>query len=865
MAVRRAAAALLLAVAVEGAGRAETFEGAVALHEAGRSREALAAYHAVARSTAPPEERAAALNNACVLAGELGEPATALADCESALRLRRGLGDESAVAETANNLGLVLEAAGRTAQAAAAYREALALNRKLGDRESVVVNLGNLGALALAAGRYSEAMRLYDEAAAIAGGAAGESWAAEQLRAARINRGVVLEKVGEYRQAVGLYRQLLDEPGGGSDPRQRASLRVNAGVIYRNLDDAVRALTAFEEAAAIYRRLGDVAGLSNAELNRALALHLNLARPRAAEAAYREALALAERGGDRTEEVQDLFYLARFLLDRAHAGDEATRRLAESEALFRRCLALATETSSAEGRWSALEGLGRIAAARGDLAGALAQLEAALGEIERVRAALVHAPWRAGYFGDKRAVYAATVEVLARLHARQPRGGFDARAFDVVQRAKARDLLDALGPVGKPAAPRTAAELRQLLGGDVAVEYFVAEGRLFRWVLRAGRIEMADLGDAEPILVAVARVHRALAASGEPAAADLATLGHTLLRSPSSLPPRGSQLRIAPDGILHYLPFELLRPADGAPLVELATVSYLPSTSTLARAETVRETSDLRLVGFAASETVSAGGELQRSAGALPPLAASAREVRSIAALLGGKNELFIGAQATEASFRAAARQRPRVLHFATHAVVEEPPGRGAAIQLVPSGEDDGRLTPPEIAASGGAARLTVLAACRTALVSPGDEGRALASLTGSVLAAGGPAVVATLWDVDDEATATFMEQLYAQLARGLAPAEALRRAKERLRATPGWDRPALWSAYVLVGDGEPVVELRWWRAADGALDSPFVIAAIAALATLAIIALLWSARARRAHAASDPALTRSPATPPRG
>jgi len=863
-AARAAVAALLIALAAAGSGRAETFDHAVALHQAGRSREALAAYHAVASSPAPAEERAAALNNACVLAGELGDQKTALADCEAALRLRRSLADPAAVAETANNLGLVLEVIGRPAEAAERYREALAFNRKLGDRESVVVNLGNLGALALAAGRYSAAARLYDEAAAIAKAAAGEPWAAEQLRAARINQGVVLEKVGEYRQAVALYRQLLAEHDDG-DPRQRASLLVNAGVIYRNLDDAVSAVAAFDEAAAIYRRLGDLAGLSNAELNRALALHLNLGRPRAAENAYRQALALAERGGDRTEEVQDLFYLGRFLLDRAKAGDAAAGRLAESQALFHRCFSVAERLDSAEGRWSALEGLGRVAVARGNLPEAMARLQAAIGEIENVRSRLVQAPWRAGYFGDKRAVYAAQVAVLARLHAQMPRFDFAGQAFAVVQYAKARDLLDALESAGKPAPPRAPDELRPFLRGDVVVEYFVGEERLFRWVLHEGRIELADLGEAALVLAAVARTHRTLAAGGDPSPADVALLSRVLLPSPLPLPARGGQLRIAPDGLLHYLPFELLRPAGGAPLVELATVSYLPSTSTLARASAAKAASDLRLAAFAAAEPDEKRSAATRQAGALPPLAAAAREVRRVAALLGGRSELFIGPRATEASFRAAVRRRPRVLHVATHAVVEEPPGRGAAIQLVAAGDDDGRLTPREIAAAGGAARLTVLAACRTALVWPEDEtldpqrmGRSLASLTGSVLAAGSPAVVATLWDVGDEATAAFMEQLYAQLARGLAPAEALRRAKERLRATPGWDRPSLWAGYVLVGDGEPVVDSPWIRFRR-ALDSRAGIATAAALALLAAAGLIWNRRRARSARLSESRASRSP------
>jgi tetratricopeptide (TPR) repeat protein len=743
----------------------------------------------------------------------MGEHARALTDCAEALRLRRSLGDQAAVAETANNLGLELEALGRTGEASRRFREALAINERLGDEESVVVNLGNLGALAIGGGRYSEAMRLYRRAAGIAASASAEPWAREQLRIARINQGVVLEKVGDLAGAVALYKRLLAEDDGG-DPRQRAALLVNAGVVYRNLDDAAGALAAFDEAAAIYRRLDDLSGLSNAALNRGLALHLNLGRRRAAETAYRQALDLARRSGDRVEEVQDLFYLGRLLLDPGVAG-RRERRLGEAEGLFRRCLAIAAESRSAEGRWSALEGLGRIAAARGDLRLALRRLEAALAEIERVRAGLSQAPWRAGYFGDKRAVYGAAVEVLARLHRREPRGGFAERAFAVVQRAKARDLLDALGPAGSPAAPRSAAELRARLGGDVVLEYFVGEGRLYRWLLHGDRVELADVGPSAPLVAAVGRAHRALARGGSPSTADLAALSRGLL--PPDLPPpgRSGELRIAPDGLLHYLPFELL-PLRGTdrPLIEWSTVSYLPSASTLVAEPPPPASGGRRLVAFA--PPAGPDGAAAGAGSGLAPLQAR-REVLAIAEIFGGSASLLTGDRATEAAFRRAVGTRPAVLHFATHAVVASGSAasgglRSTAIYLLPAGLDDGLLTPPEIAAARGGASLTVLAACRTALVSPEDPAGTLASLTGAFLAAGSPAVVATLWDVEDEATVVFMEQLYAQLRRGLSPAAALRAVKQRLRADPRWNRPALWSAYVLVGRGSPVAPSRWPR-----------------------------------------------------
>ncbi len=102
----------------------------------------------------------------------------------------------------------------------------------------------------------------------------------------------------------------------------------------------------------------------------------------------------------------------------------------------------------------------------------------------------------------------------------------------------------------------------------------------------------------------------------------------------------------------------------------------------------------------------------------------------------------------------------------------------------------------------------TELATCRSALGGI-EDGRAFASLTGSFLTAGSSAVVASLWDVGDEASAAFMSQFYYQLGRGHAPASALRRAKLRLRADPAWDRPELWAAFILIGDAPGVTQRR--------------------------------------------------------
>ena len=206
--------------------------------------------------------------------------------------------------------------------------------------------------------------------------------------------------------------------------------------------------------------------------------------------------------------------------------------------------------------------------------------------------------------------------------------------------------------------------------------------------------------------------------------------------------------------------------------------------------------------------------------------------MRSIGRWLGGGEAVWTGESATEEAFRAAVAEGARVIHLATHTVFDDRPGAGAAVVLSPGAGDDGLLRPEEIAALEVGADLTVLAACQTA-IGDGSGASAHATLTGAFLIAGSSAVVATLWQVGDAASAAFMDQLYYQLSRGLAPAAALREAKLRMKESADWSHPGLWSAYVLVGRGV-------------ALPHRFPIALLLwGLGALAVAALLWWARIR--------------------
>ncbi|MCA9780016.1 MAG: CHAT domain-containing protein, partial [Candidatus Eremiobacteraeota bacterium] len=71
-------------------------------------------------------------------------------------------------------------------------------------------------------------------------------------------------------------------------------------------------------------------------------------------------------------------------------------------------------------------------------------------------------------------------------------------------------------------------------------------------------------------------------------------------------------------------------------------------------------------------------------------------------------------------------------------------------------------------------------------------------SLAGAFLKGGAPAVLATLWPVDDRATRVLMSHFYAALSAGRTPEESLRTAQLKLLETPELSAPFFWGGFVL-------------------------------------------------------------------
>jgi CHAT domain-containing protein len=93
---------------------------------------------------------------------------------------------------------------------------------------------------------------------------------------------------------------------------------------------------------------------------------------------------------------------------------------------------------------------------------------------------------------------------------------------------------------------------------------------------------------------------------------------------------------------------------------------------------------------------------------------------------------------------------------------------------------------------------LVFLAACDTAPGFSDGDREGVAGLARAFLAAGVPSVVATLWVVDDQASARLAAMFHRRLLEGQPPAHALRRAQIALLSDPSVITPFAWAPFQL-------------------------------------------------------------------
>ena len=153
-----------------------------------------------------------------------------------------------------------------------------------------------------------------------------------------------------------------------------------------------------------------------------------------------------------------------------------------------------------------------------------------------------------------------------------------------------------------------------------------------------------------------------------------------------------------------------------------------------------------------------------------------------------------------------------QIVHFATHGLFnnKHPELSGIVLTMVDrNGASTNGLMPlRDIYDLHLSTELTVLSACQTAL-GKDVKGEGLVGLTHSFLSAGSKSVVASLWKVDDHATAVFMAEFYKRMFQeGMSPAAALRSAELTMMHDERWSAPYYWAGFVLQGEYENHIEV---------------------------------------------------------
>jgi CHAT domain-containing protein/tetratricopeptide (TPR) repeat protein len=384
--------------------------------------------------------------------------------------------------------------------------------------------------------------------------------------------------------------------------------------------------------------------------------------------------------------------------------------------------------------------------------------------------------------------------------------------------------------------PLDASRVQQdVLDADsLLLEYALGEERSFLWAVTRTSLQAYELPGRREIESAAREAHRVVSSDRTSLAEvdqALERLSRIVLAPVAPLLGR-QRLLIVADGGLHYIPFAALPhpAAPGTPLLERHDVVCLPSASTLAvlretrratekpsravvvLADPVFSVDDERLAGRrderqGATATGTRALDAMGFAGAIPRLPFTRREARAIAeSAPAGTVQVALDFEASRGALADPGLATSRVLHLATHGVLnaDHPELSGMLLSLF---ERDGRpqrgfFSAADAARLELAAELVVLSGCRTAL---GREvnGEGIVGLARSFLYAGAARVMASLWKVDDAATASLMRHLYHDLlgTERRSPAAALRAAQLELMGQRRYRHPYNWAGFQLYGE----------------------------------------------------------------
>ncbi len=450
---------------------------------------------------------------------------------------------------------------------------------------------------------------------------------------------------------------------------------------------------------------------------------------------------------------------------------------------------------------------GRVRRTAGDLNGALSDLRRGIEIFEAQRETVEDEALQISFFDQSETLFDEAIHLtLAE--------GDAIAAFSYTEMKRSRSLLNRLdnfpslsqrvpNNIGDISRPLSAHEIQLALPSDVAVvEYDVLEDRIAVWILRPDETMKLNqqMIEAQEVEETVARLLGALRAQPEEFSSASRELYDMLIRPVlnAGISAR-DRLVLIPDQTLSAVPFAALSNRDsGRYIIQDHDLTIAPSASFYVRSLPAEPR-----IPIARSLTALVIGDPtlhQKFLGSLPDLPEAMTEASTIAEIYPG-SLLLTGNQATRSRFLEAVDQHD-IIHIASHAELnEEYPLLSYLLLATSAPSDSGALYAHEVyGLKLEKPKLVVLSACRTASGPTTLEG--VSSLARAFLASGVPAVVASLWNVEDAATSELFRVFYQELSTGAGTANALRQAQLALlhHENEQFRHPRSWAAFEVLG-----------------------------------------------------------------
>jgi CHAT domain-containing protein/Tfp pilus assembly protein PilF len=761
---------------------------------------------------------------------------------QRSLAMREALGDKAGIAITLTNIGRVRDSQGNYVQALEIYQKSLALYEAIGNKDGIARTLPNIGNIYYGQGNSAQALEIYQKCLTMSE-ALGDKVG---ITSALGNIGNVYSSQGNYAQALEYFQKglALSEASGNKDGIAR--ILNNIGNVHDWQGNYEQALEIFQKSLALREALGDKAGVSDTLTDMGNASRL--------KGNYAQALDFARRAAVLAKQFG---YPIEFLRAQNEAGQAyralnqfipARQAFEDSIATIEKLRAQVAggeqeQQRSFEGSLGPYQGIVELLVEQ-------KQFSAALGYAERAKARVLLDVLHSGRIDVTKAMTAAEqdqerffhsqlVSLNTQISRENQRAQPDAARLNDLKAQLQKVRLDyeafqtglyAAHPGLKTQRGEiealTTEQARALLpdSKSALLEYVVANERAYLFALTANgtttelkayplEIKQKELEDR------VARYRETLA-SGSPAFRQPASELYDLLLKPAAAQLQGrTSLIIVPDGALWELPFQTLQPGPNCYLIEDAAIAYAPSLTALREMNKLRQGKK----STANSSTLLAFGNpalgKQNISGAKPvlmdenlePLPEAERQVNEIKQIYGAaKSRVYIGAAANEEHVKAEAGSY-RILHLATHGILNDSSPMYSYLQLALTEGDrneDGLLEAWEIMKLDLQADLVVLSACETARGRVGT-GEGMIGLSWALFIAGSPTSVLSQWKVDSASTTELMVEFHRQLKAQMAnptdsfsAARALREADLKLLRSERYRHPFYWAGFVVTGKG---------------------------------------------------------------